>query len=92
MGLRLPTLQVHFPTSTLYIPHYFLVVDFDTGSSDLFLPGVNCTACQGHTIYDTQDSSTAVPLNKEFDLEYGDGSTVSGLQYNDTVTLSGISV
>jgi len=54
-------------------------VDFDTGSSDFFLPGKSCTAnCEGHAIYDTSASSTSVDKDQTFSLKYGDGSTVEG--------------
>ncbi|KAH9073433.1 acid protease [Lactarius deliciosus] len=66
-------------------------VDFDTGSSDLFLPGANCgPSCSGHKIYNVSESSTAKDLNKKFDLTYGDNSTVSGEQYTDTVSIVGL--
>ncbi|KAG9310434.1 Asp-domain-containing protein [Chiua virens] len=64
-------------------------VDFDTGSSDLFLPGNSCdSTCSGHTIWDPTSSSTAQDLSKTFSLSYGDGSTVSGEQYTDTVSIA----
>ncbi|KAI9454064.1 acid protease [Lactarius psammicola] len=66
-------------------------VDFDTGSSDLFLPGVNCgSSCSGHKIYNISESSTAKDLGKKFALTYGDNSTVSGEQYTDTVSIVGL--
>jgi cathepsin D len=68
-------------------------VDFDTGSSDLFLPASTCgTTCSGHTKYNPSSSSTAVALGKSFTLSYGDGSSVSGKQYTDTVTIAGLTV
>ncbi|ETW79235.1 aspartic peptidase [Heterobasidion irregulare TC 32-1] len=72
-------------------PAVTFTVDFDTGSSDLFLPGPSCTTnCDGHTKYTPSSSSTAVDLKKTFSLEYGDGSTVSGEQYTDTVSIAGL--
>ncbi|KAH7912653.1 aspartic peptidase domain-containing protein [Hygrophoropsis aurantiaca] len=66
-------------------------VDFDTGSSDLFLPGPDCgQSCTGHTIYDPSRSSTSLDIGKTFSLQYGDNSTVAGEQYNDTVTVAGL--
>ncbi|KII95873.1 hypothetical protein PLICRDRAFT_170472 [Plicaturopsis crispa FD-325 SS-3] len=66
-------------------------VDFDTGSSDLFLPGKDCdSTCQGHVRYDTSKSSTAKDLHKNFSLSFGDGSTVQGDQFNDTVEIVGM--
>ncbi|KAF8548460.1 acid protease [Imleria badia] len=65
-------------------------VDFDTGSADLFLPASNCNStCDGHTLYNPNASTSAVDLNRRFMLSYGDGSTVSGELYADTVTIAG---
>ncbi|KAH7911439.1 aspartic peptidase domain-containing protein [Hygrophoropsis aurantiaca] len=67
------------------------VMDLDTGSSDLFLPGPECgQSCAGHTIYDPSHSSTSIDIGKTFSLQYGDNSTVAGEQYNDTVTVMGL--
>ncbi|THH12233.1 hypothetical protein EW145_g106 [Phellinidium pouzarii] len=67
-------------------------VDFDTGSSDLFLPGPSCgSSCAGHIEYNPSLSSTAKDSNKTFSLTYGDGSTVTGEQFTDTVVLGGLS-
>ncbi|KAG5220087.1 acid protease [Salix suchowensis] len=66
-------------------------IDFDTGSSDLFLPSSDCKKnCDGHTLYDSSKSETSKPLEKDFTLQYGDGSTVNGLQFTDTVTIAGV--
>lgn len=66
-------------------------VDFDTGSSDLFLPGKDCDAsCIGHTIYDVTASSTAKDKNQTFSLSFGDGSTVQGDLFTDTLLISGM--
>jgi cathepsin D len=66
-------------------------VDFDTGSSDLFLPASSCgSTCSGHTKYNPAKSSTSKALGKSFSLAYGDGSTVKGKQYSDKVTISGL--
>ncbi len=63
---------------------------FDTGSSDLFLPASNCDSTySGHTLYDPSASSTSSDVGQTFQFQYGDGSTVSGEQYTDTVTLAG---
>ena len=63
------------------------------GFSDLYLPGPNCTSnCAGHTIYDPSQSSTAQDLGQPFTISYGDNSTVSGEQYSDTVSISGLTV
>ncbi|KAH7907902.1 aspartic peptidase domain-containing protein [Hygrophoropsis aurantiaca] len=73
-------------------PAQTYTVDFDTGSSDLFLPGPNCTSasCNNHKKYDPSSSSTSQDLNKTFSLAYGGGSTVAGEQYRDTVAAAGL--
>ncbi|KZS98007.1 acid protease [Sistotremastrum niveocremeum HHB9708] len=66
-------------------------VDFDTGSSDFFLPATSCnTNCAGHTRWNTAASSTAKSTGKSFSLAFGDGSTVSGTVFTDTVNLGGL--
>lgn len=66
-------------------------VDFDSGSSDLFLPGQNCgSSCSGHTKYDTRKSGTAVDTRRKFQLSFGDGSTVTGEIFTDTVSIQGL--
>ncbi|KAI0279434.1 acid protease [Russula aff. rugulosa BPL654] len=73
-------------------PPKVFTVDFDTGSSDLFVPSKNCdSTCSGHTVYDPDASSTKQDRNKTFSLAYGDGSTtVSGEQYGDNVIIAGL--
>lgn len=84
-------------------------MDFDTGSSDLFLPyaprtlflllpmttgidsGTDCgTTCRGHTLYSPGASSTNT--RQSFSLAFGDGSTVQGTLFTDTVTVAGLTV
>jgi cathepsin D len=66
-------------------------VDFDTGSSDLFLPSSKCgSSCSGHKAYDPNASSTAHDLYTTFSLAYGDGSTATGEQFTDVVSIAGL--
>ena len=68
-------------------------MDFDTGSSDLFLPSIDCdSSCLGHETYDPSSSSTSRDLNKTFEIAYGDGSSTKGEQYTDKVMISGLTV
>jgi cathepsin D len=84
-------LHHHPGTISVGTPPVEYTVDFDTGSSDLFLPAKDCdSTCSGHTPYDTSASSTSKALGKPFSLSYGDGSTVSGKQFTDTVSLAGL--
>ncbi|KAF4602317.1 hypothetical protein EYR40_005522 [Pleurotus pulmonarius] len=72
-------------------PAKTFTVDFDTGSSDLFLPASNCAVnCAGHTLWTTTASSTSRNAGRSFSLAFGDGSTVSGTVFSDTVTVAGL--
>ncbi|KAI8865618.1 hypothetical protein GQ42DRAFT_159448 [Ramicandelaber brevisporus] len=63
----------------------------DKGSPDLILPGANCKSnCNGHTLYDTDASSTKEDLGKSFNTAMEDGATASGEQYTDTVSIAGL--
>ncbi len=67
---------------------------FDTGSSDVFLPGSDCGgSCRGHVLYDTSESSTAHDLKKTFEARYGNGTDfVNGTLYTDDITIAGYTV
>lgn len=69
-------------------------MDFDTGSSDLWLMSTLCnsTNCDGHTLYDPGASSTAIDLKKTTNLTYGDSDWAFLEQYNDTVSVAGLTV
>ncbi|KAF9221253.1 Asp-domain-containing protein [Gyrodon lividus] len=83
--------ELWYGTISAGTPPNIYTVDFDTGSSDLFLPGPKCgSSCSGHAIYDPSSSSTSMDLGKTFSLQYGDGSTVSGEQHSDTVSIVGL--
>ena len=74
---------------------YFTVV-FDTGSSDIWLPGEKCKTCGDHKYFDSTQSSTYSTVgkgkNKEsFKISYGSGG-VKGIVATDTVTLSTITL
>ena len=69
------------------------IIDFDTGSSDLWVPSVHCkTNCGGKHKYNPAKSKTSKHLNGNFTIKYGDGSTVEGSEYSDTVSVGEIEV
>ncbi|KAF7309072.1 Acid protease [Mycena kentingensis (nom. inval.)] len=76
-------------------PGITLNLDFDTGSSDLWvwssqLTGVSKT---GHNIYDPAQSKTAqAQRGSTWSISYGDGSSASGTVYLDTVTIGGVAI
>ncbi|KAK1765840.1 penicillopepsin [Phialemonium atrogriseum] len=72
-----------------------LNLDFDTGSSDLwvFSTQLGETSTHGHTVFDTQKSTTHKVLKgARFSISYGDGSGAAGNVITDTVTIGGVSV
>ncbi|KAF8480125.1 acid protease [Russula ochroleuca] len=80
--------KLWYGTISVGTPAVSFTVDFDTGSSDLFLPSPKCgSSCSGHNLYDPSKSSTAKDLSETFSLAYGDGSTVTGEQFTDVVSI-----
>ncbi|KAJ7236563.1 acid protease [Mycena haematopus] len=75
-------------------PPQKFVIDFDTGSSDLWVPSSSCksTACEFKSKFNASNSVTAVNKGETFSITYEDGSTVSGPVYTDDVSLAGITV
>ncbi|KAI0688123.1 acid protease [Cytidiella melzeri] len=73
-------------------PAQSFLIDFDTGSSDLWIPSSSCTSstCSSKSKYKASSSSTSAKKSGTFSIEYGDGSTVSGPIYTDTVTVAGL--
>ncbi|KAJ4485432.1 acid protease [Lentinula aciculospora] len=88
---------------TIGQPDQKFLVDFDTfnpsllmlaGSSDLWIPSSSCNAeaCSAKHKYNTTSSYTSRNETGIFSIEYGDGSTVSGSIFSDTVTVAGVKV
>ncbi|KAJ2682961.1 aspartic proteinase precursor, partial [Coemansia spiralis] len=74
-------------------PGQNFTVTFDTGSANMWIPGVRCTskACLQHNRYDHDLSSTYTPLNGPFSIQYGTGE-VRGFTSQDTVRVGGITI
>uniref|UniRef100_A0A8B9DST7 pepsin A n=1 Tax=Anser cygnoides TaxID=8845 RepID=A0A8B9DST7_ANSCY len=69
-------------------PQQFLVL-FDTGSSDLWVPSVDCSspACGEHERFDHRLSATHRATGQPISIQYGTGSVAGVLAY-DTVRVS----
>ncbi|KAI0374203.1 protease [Pilatotrama ljubarskyi] len=75
-------------------PEQLFVLDFDTGSADLWVPSSSCSSqtCKSKHKYQADASSTSTRRDGVFDLQYGDGSSVTGTIYSDTVAVAGVVV
>ncbi|KAA1086628.1 hypothetical protein PGT21_005990 [Puccinia graminis f. sp. tritici] len=78
-------------------PPQAFMIDFDTGSSDMWIKDKTCKKNCGrdsthkHAFYDSEKSSTSKDLASPFQISYGVGG-VSGALFEDTVSVSGYNV
>ncbi|EDV45357.1 lysosomal aspartic protease [Drosophila erecta] len=74
-------------------PGQYFLVQFDTGSSNLWVPGSSCTstACEDHQVFNENQSTTYVANGTTFSITYGTGS-VSGYLSVDNVGFAGLTV
>ncbi|KAG8740344.1 Type I transmembrane sorting receptor [Ceratobasidium sp. 414] len=75
-------------------PGQKFLIDFDTGSADLWVPSSKCISkgCSVHKKYNASPSSTSSEKRGVFFIQYGDFSSAVGPIYSDTVTVGGLSV
>ncbi|KAF9225113.1 acid protease [Gyrodon lividus] len=80
-----------FGTISIGTPPRNFDVMFDTGSSDLLLPGIQCdNSCHGHVLYDTEASLTSVDMDEPFVLMFAGGDFAFGQKHTDNVTVVGL--
>lgn len=87
------TSAVWHGTLAIGTPPVNYIIDFDTGSADLWIPSVDCNAaaCNTHTKYNPSSSSTSTSVpGSSLSITYGDGSSTKGTVWKDTVTVAGI--
>ncbi|KDQ09187.1 hypothetical protein BOTBODRAFT_179203 [Botryobasidium botryosum FD-172 SS1] len=71
-------------------PPVTFTINFDTGSSDLFIPSSECINCGPLNTFDPSGSDTLLDLERSFFVSYGDGSTANGDLVEDVVSISGL--
>lgn len=85
--------MIDFSEITIGTPPQTFKVILDTGSSNLWVPSVECgsIACYLHSKYDSSASSSYKKNGTSFDIRYGSGS-LSGFVSQDTMTIGDISI
>lgn len=76
-------------------PAQTLNLDFDTGSSDLWMFSTELPQAmqQGHNVFNPANSSTFENSDAQaWQIQYGDGSTASGTVGTETVSIGGVTI
>ncbi|CAM4831894.1 unnamed protein product [Rotaria magnacalcarata] len=74
-------------------PGKTFIIDFDTGSTDLWVPSIQClSTCGQKAKYNSSSSKTSQANGALLEITYGDDSYVNGIFINDTVTIESLPV
>jgi len=85
--------EEYYGTVFIGTPWQTFTCILDTGSSNLWVPGTDCTgtSCNGKQKYNSGGSSTYVPNGEPITIQYGTGSMTGTLVY-DNVNMGGLTV
>lgn len=71
-------------------PAQTFLMDFDSGSADIWVPSVTCGTCGQHNRFNSRSSRTFINDNKKFSISYKDGSTAVGTTARDSIGVNGL--
>lgn len=88
--------KLYYGTIMMGTPPQEFRVDFDTGSSDIWLISSECDhySCLSHDRFRSSDSSTFTndKIQTEFSIGYGDGSGAEGTVVFDDMEINGLKI
>ncbi|KIO31954.1 hypothetical protein M407DRAFT_18983 [Tulasnella calospora MUT 4182] len=70
-------------------PAQVTTIDFDTGSSDLIVPSVDCANCTG-PFFDPSKSTSFATTNQAFATAFDDLSTANGVLSTETIAIGSL--
>ncbi|KAI1307895.1 hypothetical protein EDD11_004367 [Mortierella claussenii] len=75
-------------------PAQTLMLNFDTGSADIWFPSSTCEmeGCKAHHRFNTSNSATYRNDGRPWSIRYGEGSSANGILGSDLVNAGGIRV
>jgi len=79
----------YYGDATIGTPPQPFKILFDTGSSNMWVPGATCNNCGFHTQYFSNKSSTYEANGTEFAIRYGSGQ-LKGFLSSDMINIGGL--